>query len=361
MVFLRILIIGSYLMPLSARRVLRLSLTITLSLAISYAIALPLAFLTPLFALVLTATPAPPLNLKKLLSLILLLLITLGTGLIVLPLLNKYPATALLIIAVGLFLSAYLSVKLGKGLVGTLLAAGLTVIPAAGVIDYSLAVEVIKAFVVGISLAIACQWVVYPWFPEDKTKNHIDSQPIPNNVKHANWIALRFTLIVLPPFLLALANPAVYLKLIMKSIMLGQQSCEVSARDAGRELLGSTFLGGYFAILFWVLLKINPSLWMFSSWMLLFGLYFSSKIFSVLATRFTPSFWINVVVTMLILLGAAVQDSVNGDDVYQAFIVRMSLFIVVAFYAWAAIYVLDLLYKRSLQRALHSSSSLESL
>jgi hypothetical protein len=36
-----------------------------------------------------------------------------------------------------------------------------------------------------------------------------------------------------------------------------------------------------------------------------------------------------------------VQDSANGDDVYEAFALRMVFFIAVTLYAWAAIFVLE--------------------
>jgi hypothetical protein len=64
---------------------------------------------------------------------------------------------------------------------------------------------------------------------------------------------------------------------------------------------------------------------------------------------------------MLILLGSAVQDSENGEDVYHQFIVRMSIFVVLTFYAWAAIYVLDLLYENRKVRALRSTKCMELL
>jgi hypothetical protein len=43
-----------------------------------------------------------------------------------------------------------------------------------------------------------------------------------------------------------------------------------------------------------------------------------------------------VAVTMLILLGPAVEDSASGKDVYAAFAVRMGLFVAVTLYAWPA-------------------------
>ena len=46
------------------------------------------------------------------------------------------------------------------------------------------------------------------------------------------------------------------------------------------------------------------------------------------------------------LLGSAVQDSANGKDVYQAFVVRMGLFVAVALYAWLAVHLLEQLRDR---------------
>jgi len=205
-------------------------------------------------------------------------------------------------------------------------------------VDFALALIVIQSLVVAVGLAIVCQWIVYPWFPEPAGSVPVPPTP---NASTSNWIALRATLIVLPPFLLALANPAIYMALIMKSIMLGQQGSLVSARTAGRELLGSTFLGGCFAIVFWFALKLNPNLWMFFWWMLLFGIVFAAKLYRVVATRYPASFWQNAGVTMLILLGPAVEDTANGKDVQAAFVTRMSLFVAVTLYAWAAVYLLE--------------------
>ena len=332
-------------MPVNARRVFRVSLIMALALAGSYGLALPLPYLAPMFALLLTAAPAPPMGVKGLLSLILVVLITLGIGLLLIPVLINYPVSAVLIVAFGLYWSTHVSVNLGKGLVGTLLTMGFTLIPAAGTVDFALALAVVQALVLGIALAIVCEWIVYPWFPEDPAPPRPDAQvaeaPETDDAVQSNWIALRTALIVLPPFLLALTNPSMYMATILKSVQLGQQGSIVDARSAGRELLGSTFLGGCFAVLFWFALKICPSLWMFVLWMLLFGIYFASKICQVIASRFPASFWLNVATTLLILLGPAVQDSANGKDVYAAFAVRMGLFVAVTLYAWFAIFALE--------------------
>ena len=345
-------------MPLQARRVFRLALTTALALGFAYALALPLPFLAPLFAFMLTATPGPPMGPKGLLGLILVVLITLGMGLLLVPMLTWYPVSALLIVLVGLYFSNYLTVNLGKGLVGSLLTVGITLISAAGTVSSALAVAVIYALIIGIGVAILCQWLVYPLFPEptgdESAEQAAAAIPVPDR-----WIALRATLIVLPPYLLALTNPSLYLPLIMKSVSLGQQGSEMTARSAGRELLGSTFLAGCCAILFWFALKIAPALWLFFLWMVLFGLYFSAKLYQLIPTRYPGSFWLNVATTMLILLGPAVEDSANGKDPYAAFAVRMGLFIAVTVYAWTAIALLERLREGRLRARISDTASME--
>jgi Protein of unknown function (DUF2955) len=327
-------------MPMGARRTFRFAAVVALSLVFAYGLGMPLPFLAPLFAVLLAATPAPPPGLKGLLGLIVVVLVTTGVGLLLIPFLRDYALSAVLIIAVGLYLSVFVSVGRGKALIGMFLTAGLTLIPAAGLVDYSVAAAVADALALGIAVAIACQWIVYPFLPEAPSAGSPRAAPAVA-ADEASWIALRATLIVLPPLLVTFSNPTLYMPTIMKTVLLGQQGSLVSAREAGRELLGSTFLAGCLAILFWFVLQIQPSLWMFFLWMLLFGIYFGGKLCGVIATRFAPSFWINVAVTMLILLGPAVQDSAVGNDVYRGFAVRFSLFVAVTLYAWVAIVALE--------------------
>lgn len=326
--------------PLAARRVFRLSLAIGLTLAAAYGLAIPLPYVAPIFALVLTATPGPPLGVKALIGLLLLVLFTMSAGLLLVPVLVRYPAVGLMIVALGLFLSTDLTVNRGKAAVGAFLTVGLTLITAAGIMDFGAALMVVKALMKGIFLAVLCHRLAHIVFPEEPGTPPPPAKPAPNQTS-SRWIAARTTLIVFPVYLLGLINPMVYLPIIMKAVSLGKQSSVLDARDAGRELLYSTFLGGCFSTLFWFGLKINPHIFLFFLWTVLFCIYFAAKLYGVFESRFPPSFWNNVVITMLILVGPAVADSANGKDVYKAFAVRMTLFLAVTFYAWAAVLVLE--------------------
>ena len=131
-------------MPIGARRTFRLGLVVALSLALGYGMELQFPFFAPVFGLLLTATPAPPPGLKGLLGLILVVTITLGVGLVVTPLLGKYPVSALLIIAVG-HLSEYIHQRRAwQSLLWHALALGFALIPAVGLVSYGLALDLIE-------------------------------------------------------------------------------------------------------------------------------------------------------------------------------------------------------------------------
>ena len=328
-------------MPLGARRTFRLSLTTAIALVIAYALQLPLPFLAPLFAILLTLKPAPPIGIKGLLKVILAVVITLSSGLLVTPLLVHYDILGVMLVGIGIYFSTYLSLaRENAAIIGTLLTLGITLISAAGVASSALSIMVIQGIAIGIVIATISQWLVYPFFPEDQPAG---VQPVPADAWKSdfNWIALRTTLIVMPVYLLVLTNPSAYMPLMMKSTILAQQASLAHAKSAGKELLIATLLAGLLAVLIWFGLKLAVNLWMFFLWISLCGLYIAAKFYRVLPSRFGPVFWQDVFVTLLIILGPAVQDSANGKDVYAAFFVRMGLFIALTLYAWLAVYAME--------------------
>ncbi|TGD72685.1 DUF2955 domain-containing protein [Mangrovimicrobium sediminis] len=326
-------------MPLAARRSYRLAFTAGLALALGYALGLTIPYLPPILALLLGAKPAPPPGAKQTLVLSLFLALALGIGLLIGPLLQFAPVPALLIVACGLFFSNRLAILKGKEAPATLLAFGFTVITAASAVSQALASAIIAAMVVGIVVTVVSQWLLYPLFPEDPGPPP-PAPPAPD-VAQGDWLCLRATLIVMPAFLIAMSNVALYLPFLVKSILLGREATQVRLRQANRELLGSTALGGLCAVLVWFCLGLAVNLWFYTGWVTLVCLVLGGATFGALRSRLAPTFWINTMTTMLILLGAAVQDSANGRDVYQAFAVRMALFFAVTLYALLAMHLLE--------------------
>ncbi|CAI8971501.1 MULTISPECIES: DUF2955 domain-containing protein [Pseudomonas] len=326
--------------PPRVQRALRLSFGTALCLAASFGLALPIPFLSPMLALMMLAAMNRPLPFKASLGLILILMLTTGTGLLLIPLLRYYPFSGVLLVGLCLFLAFGYGLRGGNPLVATFLVVGLTLISSAGTAEFALALEVIVALVKGLFLAVTTLTISHWLFPDPASAPA--AKPGPSlTPTESSWLALRATLVVLPTFLLAMIDPASYLPIIMKAVSLGQQSCATSARTAGQELLGSTLLGGLMAILFWCALSLFVNLWMFFLWMLLFGLLAARKLYGLALTRQPPSFWLNSLATLIILLGQSVQDSAAGKDVYTAFAIRMGLFILVTLYACVMVHLLD--------------------
>ena len=336
-------------MPIEARRVFRLSFAFALALAIGYGLALNVPFIAPLFALMLTAAPGSPIGPARLAKVAVALTLILGTGLLVVPMLQYYPIAALLIVGTGVYIANHLALNRGKGGLGTMLTMGLTLISALGTLSSAVATSIISALVLGVAVAVLCQHIAHALFPEPP----LPSAPTPPPPEQRDRAALTATLVIMPVYLLTLTDPSFYLPIIMKAVSLAQQSSHVHVRAAGRELIGSTFLGGLFAIALWAALGIWPHLWMFFLWVLLFGVFTARRLYGLVQTRFPPSFWLNTAITAIILIGSAVQDTANGKDVYKAFAVRMGLFLAVALYASVAVRLVERWQSRHRSQSTH--------
>ena len=328
--------------------VFRLSICISLSIVIGYGFDFYMPFMAPLLSFLLGAKPGPKIPAKGLIGLVILFSITLSLGLLLIPLLEYYALTAIFIVIVAIYLGNHLTLNLNKGLVGTLLIMGFTLISAAGTVDFGTALDIIKTMVLAIIMAVALQWLIYPLFPVNEPKSK--TKPQPENPDLERWVIIRATCIILPVYLFTLTNPLAYMATIMKSVSLAQQVSEEQVKGASFELLMSTLLGGLGAVVFWFMLSIMPNLYMFALITLLFSLFFISRLYQIYASRFSPSMWQNAFVTMLIIIGPAVQDTESGKDVLMATVVRVSLFLVLTFYAMFAVQFLEFLRKRQINK-----------
>ena len=194
---------------------------------------------------------------------------------------------------------------------------------------------------VGIATGVLVDGLSHAFFPDPPGPAGRDEAPPPVDRETASWIALRATLIVLPVFALALSDPSFYLAAIMKTVALAQQAGSAKAGSAGRELVGSTLMGAWMALLVWFGLSLWPNLWMLMLWITGAALWSGARLYGLKATSFPPSFWSNALMTMLILLGPAIEDSANGSGVLGASVSRVVLFVGVSLYAWATVWVME--------------------
>jgi len=319
---------------------LRLTVGLGVAVLMAYGLALPLPFAVCVMAVIPLSKPGPPMSLARSVLTAALLGALLAIGVVMVPVLENYALTGLLLTAIILYAVFYNGLRTGHPATMILVMA-FALIPVAGVADQAtvgiLSVTISVGVVVG-GLVKALSYCGFSDAPRSATP-----QPAARWVSHAaaTWTALRATVIVMPVFVLALTNPSLYLAAIMKTVALSQQAGETTARSAGKELIGSTLMGALVGACVWFGLSLLANLWMLTLWLMTAAMWCGAAMFGARRTRFRPSFWSNALITTLILVGPAIEDSANGKSVLQASVVRTTLFLAVALYAWATVWALE--------------------
>lgn len=322
------------------KAVLRLAVGLALAVLVAYGAALPLPYVVCLMAVLVLTKPGPPLPPAKGLAFAPVLAALVTTGVLMVPLLENYALAGVLLTGVILYGLFFAGIRTGNPLTMVLVVA-FTLIPVAGVAEQALVTAIALTLAVGVALGSLVGGVSHAFFPDPPGAPAKAAKAPPPSRETASWIALRGMLVVLPAFVLALTDPSSYLATIMKSAQLGQQAGSTDTRRAGVELVGSTLASAGIALVVWVGLSLWPSLWMLVLWMAGVALWVGARLYRVVPTAFPPAFWSNALVTTMILVGPAIEDSVSGSSVLQASAVRVGLFVGVSLYAWAMVWVLE--------------------
>ncbi|MDM0111253.1 DUF2955 domain-containing protein [Variovorax sp. J22R133] len=323
------------------KAVLRLAVGMGLAVLVAYGMALPLPFAVCVMAVLALCKPGPPDPFVKGVVTAIIVAALLVAGVLMVPMLENYAFTGLMLTAVLLY-GVFFKGALSASPLTTILVIAITLVPVAGVVEQALAPVLAVTLAVGLLTGTVVSSVSHALFPDPPAvAGNALAPPEPVSRASASWTAARATLVVMPVFVLALTNPAFYLAAVMKSVTLGQQACSTSARTAGRELVGSTLMGAAMAAMVWMGLSLRPNLWMLMLWIVAAAMWAGARLFRVRRTSLTPSFWVNALITMFILLGPAIEDSASGKDVFTASLGRVALFVVIALYAWATVWVLE--------------------
>jgi hypothetical protein len=322
------------------KAVLRLAVGLGLAAFIAYGSGLPMPFLVCLMSVIVLCKPGPPQPLIKGMIVALIFAALVAAGVLMVPLLEHYALSGLLLTAVVLHGLFYAGMLRANPLTMVLVIA-FTVIPVVGVMDQGMVGMISLTLAVGLATGTFTSAVSHAFFPDPGVPKAARPAAAKPDRETAAWIALRATIVVMPVFVLALINPSLYMAAIMKTVALGQQAGETDARSGGRELVGSTLMGAWIAALLWAGLSLWPSLWMLVLWLMAAALWAGSGIFRTRRTAFRPSFWSNALITSLLLLGPAIEDSASGKGVFEASAIRVALFVVVALYAWGTVWILE--------------------
>jgi len=322
------------------KAVLRLTLGVGLAVLIAYGFALPLPFVVCLMSVLVLCKPGPPLPLAKALVIASIFAALVAFGVLMVPLLEHYAGSGILLTATILYGIFFFGLIRANPLT-MVLVISFALIPVAGVADQSIVGKLSITLSIGVLTGALVSSVSNVLLPNPSAPAANRPAAASADRGTARWIALRATVIVMPVFVLALTNPSFYLAAIMKTVALSQQAGEVEARFAGNELVGSTLMGALVAAVVWLGLSLHPTLWMLALWMMGAALWTGSGIFRTRSTSQRPSFWSNALITMLILLGPAIEDSATGKSVFETSVVRTVLFLAVALYAWGTVWALE--------------------
>lgn len=324
-------------------RSIRFAVGTALAVLIANAFAWPLSFIMPLFVAMILTTPLPPLGLAGSAKLVVAIVASLGFGLMLFPLVQNQPLAGVLILFLALYGVAYAGAKGAPAMIVTLLTMGITVMPVAAMTSLDLAILVLVGIGVGTVVATLVIALAHFLIPDPSGPPIVPPPPPSRPDAEARRLAIRATVITYPILLFMLASPAAlsYIPVLIKTAQMAQQATEEDSRTFGRGQMLSTAIGGLLAVVFWHVLKVWPSLTLYTLITLLMCLYCSSKIFRGPAVAPTAQVWSYAVVTMLLLIGPAVGDTQFGDGAGTAFVERLILFGVAVLYGAVAIYVYD--------------------
>jgi hypothetical protein len=155
-------------------------------------------------------------------------------------------------------------------------------------------------------------------------------------------LAARSTLVVMPVLIWLLATSGTSnIAVAIKVASMGQQASADSSKQAGRALLFSTLIGGVVSIIIWLVLKVWPSLLLYTLLVALAGLVIGRRIFAPPGSGLPGPVWSYGFVTMLIILGPIVLDS--GDAAGGRFFDRLVLFAGATVYSVLAVVFFDVI------------------
>lgn len=318
-------------------RCFRLAFGVGLATFIAYAAALPLGYLLIIVTLALLSVPVPPPPPKAALVLVVATTLMAGVGMLLGPVLVYAPVAGVLIALSGVALAVVVGARPGMMIIGTLMILSSTIIAVIAAQSSAAAVVIVKTLVGAMIAAVSIAHLAHALFPEPVATAALPP-PVPDRL---GWLALRTAVIMLPPLLLALANPAAYIMLLMKGASLAQQASVGSTRRMAREMVGATAIGGVAALLLWNLLQLWPGLLLLTLGIALFALVMARPMYGATPSRLPADLWQFAMTTMIILIGPAVADTASADNIQRTMLVRLATFLALALYAAAAVHLLE--------------------
>lgn len=333
-------------LAIANRRVLRLAFGTALSLWISQAVGWSISYIAPVITMFLLAMPIARPKAKFFVVVVSAVVISVYGSFLFLPLLLYQKAVGFLLLTLALFHSFYFSAKGGAAVVSTLVTIGLAMTVAVGSVSVDALLAVASGLTLGAVVGAVIAFLSHALIPdpllEDQAKAKENTPAtIPLAVARRN--AMRALAIVLPIilwFLVSVAS-ASNMAVMIKVAAMGQEAANQKAGDAAKSLLMSTLIGGIGATVAWNVLRIWPSLTLYTLLIALAGLLFGPRIFAGRGLQPNGPTWSYAFLTMIVVLAPAVLDGDFGSSADARFYDRLLMFLWATLYGVGAIYLFE--------------------
>ncbi len=331
------------------RRVVRLAAGTTVALWLSQAVAWQLSFVAPVLTLVILALPVsrPPASLFV--KIVAALVLSVYASFVLLPMLMHQRIAGLILVALALFHTFYLTARGKPAVIGTFFTIGITVTVALGSVSVDVLLAVAEGLAIGAIVGAGIAWLMHIVLPDPPLERAPAGPPAkppaaaPPTPEYPVRRAVRSLVIVLPVTIWFLLSPASAsnVGVMIKVAAMGQEASGVGAGNAAKSLIISTLAGGLAAIVGWELLTVWPSLTMYSLFAATASLWFAGRIFKGAGMAPDGGTWMYALLTMFVVLAPAVLDTQLGSAASTSFYDRLLMFIGASLYGVTAVYVFD--------------------
>lgn len=293
----------------NAMRVLRFAFGVTLACSLAYGINWPLAFLMPVFTALILAMPLPKPSVKVSLDNMMSTLQAFALGLAFSLFFLQYPIAYLIALALVLF-HLYYYLNRGGSFWFTLMSMiAILILPMIANSNEGLAIGFSAGFVYSSWLTIAMLWLAHFAFPDPKF-TPFPVKPKYNNgyVKVAAQLALKSTLVAFPIAAVFITyGLSDYLLVMIFSAIFILKPDLTEGKEAGRNSLLSTVLGGVFACFFYWLIVAVPQFYFYLLLLLATALFFGRNIFA--GTNMSKYYSSGFIALLVIINSAMAADS----------------------------------------------------
>ena len=295
-------------------RQLRFAFGVTISAGFAFAINWPLAFLLPIFTCLLLAFPLPKPSLKASFKNMLYTLQAFALGLIFSLFFLQYPMAYILMLGLVLF-HIYYYLNRGGSFWFTLMSLmAILILPMLANSNEGLAIGFSVGFVTSSWLTIGMLWLMHFIFPDPKFTDFPAAKGFQKGYSRiAAQFAFKSTLISLPIAAVFIIYGLTDYLLVMVFAAMFILKPELSAgKEAGKNSLISTLLGGAYAWIFYWLMVAVPHFHFFLILLLSTTLFFALNIFS---TKNTAKYYSSALIAMLVVFNSSVAAGADFNTI----------------------------------------------